>query len=75
MKVITGDSVTIIFPFVAEDEEPSEATVQIMAFHDGGVKLWMAGALMDAERVGLLVEALLHAAELAEKTALNDETT
>lgn len=76
MLTVKDDNVTTIYPFAHEGEEPTNMTAQVMIFPGGGIKLWMAQNLMDAERAEMMSDALLHAVGIVKngqnKPKIND---
>lgn len=70
MKVVAGDSVTLIYPFITPDGEPGNASSQIVVWPNRSIKLLMGNPLMDIRAARTLAQALEYAAGLAEKRTI-----
>lgn len=68
MKVVTSDSVSLIYPYVHPDgKEESGLDTCIVVRPDKTLKLlWADAPIMTPAAARMLAEALLHAVEVAE---------
>lgn len=66
MKIVTGDSVTFVYPFVLPDGEPNNSE-KLIVWPDGTILVSLGRPMMSAENVRLLAKALLHAVEVSQK--------
>lgn len=67
MKIVTGDSVTIIYPFVKPDSDVVGFREQIIVWPDGTMGLrWDSKVRLDPEAARTLAKALLHAVQIAQ---------
>lgn len=68
MKVIPSDEVTRIYPFIQADGEPGVSSEYIIVYPNRTIRhVRPHRAVMSAENVRLLAQALEYAAGLAEK--------
>lgn len=75
MKVVATENGTIIYPFVKPDSEVVGFRERVEVWPDGTMNLyWDNKVRLDAEAAQKLAEALLHAANIAQKNGQSSET-
>lgn len=68
MKIVTETAMTLIYPFRSPDAEVSKYDCRIVLYPDSTVKIvWDHAPLMELQDARTLAQALLHAAEMAER--------
>lgn len=67
MKIIEGQTATVIYPFVLPDGEASGNDLRLIIWPHGTIKLWIGQPVLLPEAAKILAQALLHAVEIAQK--------